>query len=65
MKAIKLKRKLWNADNGDMVQVTDDQASWAVSKGYAEYLEIPKAKEEKETPANKIEKQPIKTKGKK
>lgn len=40
---IKLKRALWNAKPGDVKDVTEEHAKWAVKKGLADFEKAEKA----------------------
>lgn len=33
---IKLKRELWNAKKGDVIEETEERAKWAIDRGLAE-----------------------------
>lgn len=50
---IKLKRELWNAKKGDIIDQPKDRAEWAINRGLAELVKEPKkAKQDGEAKSN-------------
>lgn len=62
MRKIKLISDLWNAKQGDEIEVSFIRAEWAIKKGKAVEVEQVKAKAENTDYQNKSEKAPKKRK---
>jgi len=43
---IKLKKRLWNNEAGETMNVTNERGNWAIGKGYAEEVKAAKPKQE-------------------